>query len=71
MMEEDDFDDRKWWQILAEEVYHRALTPYELRGEFERMYRTEYGEEVTSDHWDCVVEFIRDWYEGEDPQMTE
>lgn len=66
-----DFDDRKWWQVLAEEVYHRALTPYELKGEFERMYRDETGEEVTSVHWDFIIEFIRDWYEGEDPQKTE
>jgi hypothetical protein len=67
---EDFYDDRTWWQGLEEDVYHRALTPYELKGEFERICKKEFDEEVTSEQWDMVIEQIRDWYSGEQYEPT-
>ena len=63
------YDERRWWRIL-ETVYNRPLTPYELKGEYERMLKRDCGEDLTPERWDLMIEHIRDWYSAEDYEPT-
>ena len=63
------YDERRWWQIL-ETVYLRPLTPYELKGEYEKLLKRDYGEDLTPERWDLMIEHIRDWYSGEHYEPT-
>ena len=63
------YDERRWWQIL-ETVYLRPLTPYELKGEYEKLLKRDYGEDLTRERWDRMIEHIRDWYSGEQYDQT-
>ena len=62
---EDVYDERRWWQILEDEKYLRPLTFYELKGEYENYCWVNFNIEITSKDWDYQVEWIRDWYAGE------
>ena len=68
---EGSYDDRKWWQVLEDEIYLRPLTYYELKGEFENLWKKEYGENLRPEDWYRQVEHIRDWYSGEQYEPTE
>ena len=63
------YDERRWWQIL-ETFYLRPLTPYELKGEYEKLLKRDYGEALTPERWDLLIEHIRDWYSGEQGDQT-
>ena len=64
------YDERRWWQILEDETYFRPLSPYELKGEYERLLKMECGEDLTPERWDLMIEHIRDWYNGEHYEPT-
>jgi len=67
----EDFDDaRQWWQVLEDEIYLRPLTYYELKGEFENLWKKEFGEDLVPEDWYRQVEHIRDWYSGQHYEPT-